>query len=184
MVGISWKTILISKGEFVTNVWKFFPIKQAFLTLSYAYVCLHIRGVRNVIRLHYIYIIMILNALNSFSNVIYNRSIKKLLYNTTRSLLIEIIFYGIIFHSFLLNRFQDSRITKKQEQHQKINKFVFQIYASGQNFMRIRNSYQPFFSCKIAWFYDAKNNLSTKNPIGTIPKQIHIMLTYTILNIT
>ena len=115
------------------------PIKQAFLIFPYAHVRLHIRGVRNFIRLHYVSIVLILNALNNFSYALCNCSIKKLLYNNTRSLLLEIILYGRMFHSFLLNNFHELLRNNNNSNNKNNNNFVFQILALGYDFEKIMN---------------------------------------------
>ena len=130
------------------------------------YLC--VLGVRKFVRLHYLYIVLVLNPLNTFSNVCCNCSIKKLLYNT-RSLLKEIILYRKMFYSFLVNNFHEL-LRNNNNSINKNNKFVFEIYTLGQNFVKIINLYLPFFSRKIAWSYSATDTLSTKSPTRAIPK--------------
>ena len=130
------------------------------------YLC--VLGVRKFVRLHYLYIVLVLNPLNTFSNVCCNCSIKKLLYNT-RSLLKEIILYRKMFYSFLVNNFHEL-LRNKNNSINKSNKFVFEIYTLCQNFVKIINLYLPFFSRKIAWSYSATDTLSTKSPTRAIPK--------------
>ena len=66
-----------------------------------------------------------------------------------------------MFHLFLVN---NSRITENNNNNSKNYNFAFQTYALGQNFVKIMNLYLSFFPCKIAWSYNAKDALSTKNP--------------------
>ena len=66
-----------------------------------------------------------------------------------------------MFHSFLVNNFHEL-LRNNNNSHNK-NNFEFQIYALGQNLLRIMNLYLPFFCRKIAWSYNAKDSLSTKN---------------------
>ena len=109
------------------------------------------------------YIVLVLNPLNTFSNVRCNCSIKKLLYNT-RSLL-----YRKMFYSFLVNNFHEL-LRNNNNSINKNNKFVFEIYALCQNFVKIINLCVPFFSRKIAWSYSATDTLSAKDPTRAIPK--------------
>ena len=90
-------------------------------------------------------------------------------YITQKSLLKEIILYRKMFYSFLVNNFHEL-LRNNNNSINKNNKFVFEIYALGQNFVKIINLYLPFFSRKIAWSYSATDTLSTKSPTRAIPK--------------
>ena len=74
-----------------------------------------------------------------------------------------------MFYSFLMNNFHEL-LRNNNNSINKNNKFVFEIYALGQNFVKIINLYLPFFSRKIAWSYSATDTLSTKSPTRAIPK--------------
>ena len=91
-------------------------------------------------------------------------------YITQKSLLKEIILYRKMFYSFLVNNFHELLRNNNNNSINKNNKFVFEIYALGQNFVKIINLYLPFFSRKIAWSYSATDTLSTKSPTRAIPK--------------
>ena len=90
-------------------------------------------------------------------------------YITQKSLLKEIILYRKMFYSFLVNNFHEL-LRNNNNSINKNNKFVFEIYTLGQNFVKIINLYLPFFYRKIAWSYSATDTLSTKSPTRAIPK--------------
>ena len=139
-------------------------MKQAFFTFSYTYVRLRI-GDKKCYQITLCVYRHDFKRIEQFFLCTLQPLHQKLLYNNTRRLLKEIILFGSMFHSFLVNNFHELLRNNNNSNNKNSNNFEFQIYPLGQHFVKIMNLYLPPFSCKLAWSNSAKDTLSTKNPI-------------------